>query len=364
MDNAGSMDENQLVDELQEVGLTKYQSLAYIAAVSLGTATPNELCDASDVPQPRIYDVIDELQEMGLIEVQEQSSGKVVQAPPPEAVLERFKERRIESFSTRVHSIASSLDQFHKHQRSSGEFITIVNLRESALRHIRRAIEDAEWWLTMALPVDLYDEVIEEVADAVRRGVSVRLIVDGEEAREADPRPGVIGPKFPDGLAVRHRPSIDTFAFADRSYGIFNSKHPQAESQPYIITQEHNLVLLFQHYAEQIWTGSEVIEPDDGLPRKYLDPWRLIVDLGEELDAGTPLIAEVEGRETHSRRPDTWTGQIVDYEMGGPVSANFDAVIPTTAGLTIDTGEETITVGGWKATIEDVAADGIRVRRA
>jgi sugar-specific transcriptional regulator TrmB len=357
------MDETQLADELQEIGLTKYQSLAYIAAVSLGTATPNELSDASEVPQGRIYDVIDELQEMGLIEVQERSSGKEIQAPPPEVVLEQFKERHIDTFSARVHSTASSLDQLHEQERSSGGFVTMVNHRESARRHTRRAIEEAEWWLTMALPVDLYEAVTSEVRAAVARGVSVRLIVDGEEARGADVGPGVMEPTFPDGLAVRHRPSIDTFAFADRSYGIFNSKHPQEESQPYIITQEHNLVLLFQNYAEQIWTGSRVIESDDGLPRRYLDPWRVITDLGDRLDDGTALITDVSGRETHTRRVGTWTGRIVDYDMSGPVAADFDSVIPTTAQLTVATDDGAVSVGGRKATIEDVAADGIRVRR-
>lgn len=358
------MDENEIVDQLQEIGLTKYQSLAYVAAVSLGTATPNELSDASDVPQARIYDVIDELQEMALVEVQERSRSKEIQAPPPEAMLERFKERHIESFSNRIHTIASSLDQIHEHQRSSGGFVTMVRLQESALRHIRQAIEDAEWWLMMALPVDLYEAVAEEVRAAVTRGVSVRLIVDGKDARNVDPRPGIMGPDFPDGIAVRHRPSIDTYAFADRSYAIFNSKHPQEEAQPYIITQEHNLVLLFQHYAEQIWTGSEVIKGDDGLPRRYLDPWRLIVDLKEQLDTQTPLIAEVEGRETHTRRPGRWTGQIVDYGISGPIEADFSSVVPTTAELSVATDDGTVSVGGWKATIEDVAADGIRVRRA
>jgi sugar-specific transcriptional regulator TrmB len=358
------MDETELVDKLRDVGLTKYQSLAYIAAVSLGTATPNELSDASDVPQARIYDVIDQLQDMALIEVQERSTGKEVQAPPPEAVLEGFKQRHIDSFSSKVHSVASSLDQLHDHQRSSEGFVTMVSLEESALRHIRSAIEDAQWWLTMALPVDLYEAVSDEVAAAVDQGVSVRLLVDGEEARSADPRPGVMGPTFPDELAVRHRPTIDTFAFSDRSYGIFNSKHPQEESQPYIITQEHNLVLLFQHYAEQIWTGSREIQTDGGLPRRYPDPWRLIVDLKSHLDDGTPLVAEVHGRETHSRQSRTWTGQIVDYGMGGPVDANFESVVPTTAELTVATDDGEVTVGGWKATIEDVAADGIRVERA
>lgn len=354
------MDESELADELQEIGLTKYQSQAYIAAVSLGTATPNDLVDASGVPQARIYDVIDDLQELGLLEVQETSGGKETKAPPPEAVLEQFKERRIDSFSTQVDGIATSLDQLHGHQYSTEEFVTLVNVRESALRHIRRAIEDAEWWLTMALPVDLYEEVAAEVAAAVDRGVNARLILSGEAARDADMR-GETGQSFPDGMPIRHRPSIDTFAFADRTYGIFNSKHPQEESRPYIVAQERNLVLLFQHFAEQIWAGSGVIDPGDGLPRRYLDPWRLIVDLRDDLDAGRDLVAEVHGRETHSRRPGTWTGRIVDYELSGPVASDFEVVVPTTAELQLATDDGEVTVGGWKATREDVAAAGIRV---
>lgn len=358
------MDENELLDELQEVGLTKYESSAYVAAVSLGSATPNELSDASDVPQGRIYDVIEDLRDRGLVEVQERSGGKEIHAPPPEVVLDQFRKRHIDSFTDRVDTISAGLEEFHDHEQAAEGFVTMVSLDESAVRHIRRAIEDAEWWLTMALPVDLYDSVADSIADAIDRGVTVRLIIDGDEARSADPRPGRIGPTLPDGAAVRHRPSLDTFAFADRTYGIFNSKHPQAESQPYIITQERNLVLLFQSYAEQVWTGSKTLQSGSGLPKRYLDPWRAIVELREGLDAGTSYVAEVEGRETYTRTPDRWMGEVVDYEISGPVGTDFEAVSPTTAALTVDTAAGERTVGGWKATMEDIAVDGLQIHEA
>lgn len=355
------MNEDELADRLQDVGLTSYESRAYVAAVRLGTGTPNELADSSGVPQGRIYDVIEDLRDRGLVEVQERSGGKEVHAPPPEVVLDDLRQRHIDEFTDQIDAVTSPLTALHENERSSEGFVTMVSLRESALRHIRRAINDAEWWLTMALPVDMYDEVSDHVRAAVDRGVTVRLVIDGDEARSADPRPGRMGPSFPDGMVVRHRPSLDTFAFADRTYGIFNSKHPQAETQPYIITQERNLALLFQNYAEQVWTGSKTIQSGRGLPKRYLDPWRAIVDLREGLDSDTTYVAEVEGRETHTRSPGTWTGEIVDYEIGTPVKTVFDAVSPTTAELTIDTGDDVLTVGGWKATMEDVAADGIEI---
>lgn len=358
------MDESRLTDELQEIGLTKYESSAYIAAVRLGSAKPTELADASAVPQARIYDVTDDLQERGLVEVQETSDGKTVEAPPPEVVLDQFRQRRIDSFTRRVSSISSSLADLHERERSSEEFVTMVTVEESALRHIRRAIDDAEWWLTIALPTTLYDDVAANVADAVDRGVSVRLLVDGDDERGLQPCSDQVTPEFPDGTSVRHRPTLDTFAFADRTYGIFNSQHPREESQPYVITQESNLVMLFQNYAEQVWTGSEFVQTGDGLPKRYLDPWRAIADLGDDLDGDRTLVAEVHGRKTHTRSPDIWSGRIVDYEMSGPFREAFEAVLPTTAALTVDTDEGELTVGGWKATVEDVAADGLRVYEA
>ena len=53
--------DDSIIDTLQEIGLTEYQSRAYVAAVSLGTARLSALSDESDIPQQRIYDVVDVL---------------------------------------------------------------------------------------------------------------------------------------------------------------------------------------------------------------------------------------------------------------------------------------------------------------
>ena len=266
----------------------------------------------------------------------------------------------MQEFGEKVESVSTALDQLHEYEPGSEGFVTMVRHRESAVRHIRRAVENADIFLTMALPVDIYESVADEVRAALDRGVTVRLILDGEEAAAIDPQPTRPGPAFPDRMAVRHRPSIDTFAFADRTYGIFNSNHPGEQPQPYIVTQERNLVLLFQNYAEQIWTGSGVVQESATLPRRYLDPWRVIVDLGDRL-TDERLQATVEGREIQSWQPGTWSGEVVDFEIGSPVAVDFHAAIPTMAALTVDTGSEVVTVGGWKATVEDVAAERIDV---
>ncbi|MFB6126221.1 MAG: TrmB family transcriptional regulator [Halolamina sp.] len=351
------MTDPQLTNQLQELGLTKYQSQAYIAAVRAGQARPNDLVDMSGVPQGRIYDVIDDLAEMGVIEVRSKGQGKVVTAPPPGAVLEDLKRRRINDVSRRIDQVSADLEGLYDETDAQGEgYVTMVRREETALRHIRRAIEAAECWLVVSVPADIYRRIESEVTQALSDGVTVRLLISGSD----DP-PNL---SFPSALPVRFRSAVDTFVAADRTYGIYASKHPQKEQQPYLITQEATLVLLLQDYTEAIWEASAPIQDGGSFPRRFLDPWRLIVSCRDALTAGDSFVATVRGHETETRAEGVWTGKIVDYELSGPVEADYHVAPPTIASITLDTGTETATVGGWRATIEDIAATSIKLERA
>lgn len=349
------MSDNEIVDHLQELGLTEYQSRAYLAAVKLGRATPTDLADESGVPQARIYDVIDDLTDHGLIEVHSKSRGKEVTAPSPQTVLNQFKRRQIDDLSQRISTAVSSLEQvYHQAEENPEAYVTMVSREESALRHVRQAIDAAEREVTVSIEGHLYPEVRDELFDAVDRNVTARLLLNEDD-------PDLDRYEFPEDLRVRYRRTADTLIAADRTYGVFSSKHPAQTGQPYIITQERNLVLLFQNFSEQIWSASAVVQTGDGFPRRYLDPWRAIIDLGPELDDGAEFHATAWGTNTTTHRESTWEGRIVDYELAGPVDADYTVSVPVEASLTLATDDGEVTVGGWKATLEDVAAEGLEI---
>jgi sugar-specific transcriptional regulator TrmB len=352
------MTDRDLLRRLQELGLTEYQSKAYVAAVRTGRARPSELVDESGVPQGRIYDVIDNLEDLGLIEVRAGSRGKEVSAPPPQTVLEALKRRRIDDLSETISTVASDLEEVHGRADDDAEgFVSMVKRDETALRHARRAVDDADYWLTVCLPHDRYTDLESDLVDAAERGVTVRLLLIGTDPEE-------VGRELPPGFHIRYRAAADTFVVADRTYGVFSSKHPAQDRQPYIISQEPNLVLLFQNYGQQVWYASRPVQAVTTFPRRYLDPWRTILDLRDRFDAGEALVARVDGRRTDGRRRGTWEGPIVAYDVGGPVDIDYTSAPPTYASLTVDAADGPVTVGGWKATFEDVAARGIEVRRA
>lgn len=350
------MNSERLAEELQEIGMTQYQSHAYIGAVSLGTSRPGDLAEVVDIPQSRIYDVIGDLDEMGFVEVHTDSGGKEVAALPPDVALQQFKQRQFDSLETTIQSLNSGLSRLYDREQDTEGFVTMVRREESALRHIRQAVNDADWWLTLAISSDVYEEVADELANAVERGVTVRLILGDDPEGDATL-------DFPEAMRVRHRGISDTLVAADRSYGIFSSTYPSTDPQPYIVTQEVNLVLFFQCYVEQIWPTSAVIQDGDVRDaRWYLDPWRVILDFRDDL-LTEDLTIRIIGHRTEDQLKGEWTGTIVDYEMGGPVENDYESALPVTATLTVDIDGETMTTGGWKATAEELAAHAIEIRR-
>lgn len=351
------MTNESLLTELQSLGLTEYQSKVYVAAVKAGEERPGDLADESGVPQGRIYDVIDGLAELGLLEVRSADRGKIVHAPPPRTVLEELKRHRIESFSETVSSATAALEPLHDETADeSGGFVTMAKREGTALRHVRQAIAGAEHWITACIPNGWYTDLAAELEAALDRGVTVRVLFVGSES-------DLVDRSFPSGLRVRHRSMADTFALADHTYGVYSSKHPTQDRQPYVITQEPNLVLLFQIYGEYVWHASHEIQPADGFPRRYLDPWRAILDLHDHLDGDATYRATVVGRRTDTRTAGEWTGPIVEYAIESPNESDHIRSLPVRASLVVDTAEGPLEVGGWKATTEDVAATGIEVDR-
>jgi len=84
------MDDDELTEVLEDAGLSPYQSEAYVALLGLGTASATDIADACDVPDPRIYDVLRDLESKGYIETFQQDS-LTARAHDPKDVLENLR---------------------------------------------------------------------------------------------------------------------------------------------------------------------------------------------------------------------------------------------------------------------------------
>jgi sugar-specific transcriptional regulator TrmB len=342
------MDDEDAVGLLQELGLTAYQSRAYVAAVRLGTARPNELAESADIPQARIYDVIDDLADLSFVEVHEKSGGKTVTAPPPETVLTTFKERHISEYTQTIDAISDRLDDVYDHETSSDGFVTLVGMRESALRHARQAVEDADYWVSLSLSAAGYERLREPIESALGRGVTVRLLLE----------PGAVDDcTFPPGLRVARHGGGQTLAVADRSHGVFGATLREPFQTDFVVSQEAGLSTLFQDYFEWLWWDAETVVDASGFPRQYLDPWRAVLDLGPDFDE-TTYRATVTGIDAASGRSVERAGVVTDWSFAGDTGGPATLARAT---LTLSADGEEFTVGGPREQSVDVVVRGLEL---
>ena len=89
------MPTEKVLRTLKELGLTEYETRAYIALVSGGPTTAGDLSQLSNVPYSRIYDVLSKLERKGWIEVQSGRPIRYRAKPPAEAIrLSRIEQER------------------------------------------------------------------------------------------------------------------------------------------------------------------------------------------------------------------------------------------------------------------------------
>lgn len=347
------MDTDELIDELEAIGLTEYQSRTYIATVSLGSARFSALADEAGVPQQRVYDVIDDLQEMGLVEVHENSGGKRAVSISPEDALTELKRRHVESFESSVDRAVEQLRTEFETTEPSAGFVATVSSDSSFLRHARNAIDAAEWWLFLSLTPRRCEELAAEITAASDRGVTVRLLVLGDDVTTAPID------EFQSDVQIRRRRWADTIVAADRHYGIFRGISSPVLSRATLVTRDETIVTLIQRYSRLFWTGSDELVERRSFPRRYLSPQQVLSDIPDVADG--EYWAVVEGYEIDSGDSRVLAGKVVEFEWFPAAVSEYDIVLPTVVNLTIETEDDRVTVGGFDAVAESVGATGIEI---
>ena len=88
------MREEGIIKMLQKLGLTKYESLAYITLLKLGTSKATDLTKESGIPHTRIYDVLSSLHRKGFVDIMH-GTPRMYKPVNPELVFEKLKEEII-----------------------------------------------------------------------------------------------------------------------------------------------------------------------------------------------------------------------------------------------------------------------------
>lgn len=173
-------DEDTAIEALDQLGLTEYEAKCFVALVRIQSGTAKEISRLADVPRSRVYDTVERLHKRGLVDVQQSEPRKYRAISKDEALdrLRRDYDSSIEAAGTALEYVESAKTQEDKGMWaiSNADHVTdrVAALLDEADERVHFVVADAS---------TLNQDILDRLAAAADRGVSILVEVASEEAR-------------------------------------------------------------------------------------------------------------------------------------------------------------------------------------
>lgn len=189
----------ELVANLEEFGLSKYESMAYITLVSRGTLGASEIAYYSNLPRTKIYTTLKKLERKKLSTISSQKPMIATATPPNEAFGEliTLQERRLSS----MYYILDSLKKLREEGKKSYEEKKYLTLEPNVVvQKIKELISSSKSNIDLILDSWGQNVVFQcrpSITGATKKGVKIKMLLGNESIISEG-----IG-TFPDGVEIR-----------------------------------------------------------------------------------------------------------------------------------------------------------------
>ncbi|HEX7275602.1 MAG TPA: helix-turn-helix domain-containing protein [Nitrososphaeraceae archaeon] len=188
-----------LVANLEEFGLSKYESMAYITLVSKGTLGASEIAYYSNLPRTKIYTTLKKLERKKLATISSQKPMIAAATQPNEAFgdIITLQERRLDS----MHSILNNLEKLREEGKKSYEEKKYLILEPNiVVKKIEELISSSKSNIDLILDSWGQNVVFQcktSIAAASKKGVKTKMLLGFESLAT-----NVIG-TLPDSVETR-----------------------------------------------------------------------------------------------------------------------------------------------------------------
>jgi len=168
---------------LRDIGLTGYESIAYLHLVITGPSTANQISNSTGLPYSKIYDVLTNLEKKGWVEVESGRPKRYYPKPPSDA-LEARKLQIESSLRRNINRIMGELQPLYSKKGIEerpdisilrGEFNIVMRIRE-----ILNKSEEELMLATVSIPPTLL-EVLRPILKHLKSiNVQIKMIVKND----------------------------------------------------------------------------------------------------------------------------------------------------------------------------------------
>jgi len=334
------MKEEEIIEKLQKLGLTKYESLAYITLLKLGPSKATDITKESGIPHTRVYDVLSSLHRKGFVDVMH-GTPRLYKPVNPEVVLEKIKEEFIEDIENLK---AAFLDLYREvHGEELPEIWTIQGF-DNTVERAEYVIRTAKHEVLINTPFEFLKLLKGEIR--ARKDVIFVIISNFDDVPDWLNGDNIILAKTGGAPWL-----MASWIIGDMNYALFFGALPKDRRKEKFYSFWAKSPKIIQNYMHWFYTiyldNSELIKPLNygklSKPLALVNIRTLITVLKM---AGLPKRAEIVGKMVDTKEIITLDGTIVDYEY-----------TPLTANITFRYNGNELKVGGIGSYFEDVEGE-------
>lgn len=159
--------EEQVVENLQELGLSLYEARLYLGLLKHGQQNGNELSRSSGVPSSKVYAMLERLAEAGLVAHTQSGNNVEYVCVPPEDLLHKLRDQYMKP----LEYLGATLPKIVR-PSPEPDFLRVVSL-DAIVGHAGSIIRSAEEQLYLSIWADKFDELREDLLEADKRGVRI-----------------------------------------------------------------------------------------------------------------------------------------------------------------------------------------------
>ncbi|WP_456367491.1 HTH-type sugar sensing transcriptional regulator TrmBL1 [Thermococcus sp.] len=334
------MNEEEIIEKLQRLGLTKYESLAYVTLLKLGPSKATDITKESGIPHTRVYDVLSSLHRKGFVDIMH-GSPRLYKPVNPEVVLERIKE----DFIADIEALKKAFLNLYRevHGEELPEIWTIQGF-DNTVERAEYLIRTAKYEVLINTPFEFLNLLKGEIK--ARRDLIFVIVSNFDEVPDWLKGDNIVLARTGGAPWL-----MASWIIGDMDYALFFGALPRDKRREKFYSFWAKSPKIIQNYMHWFYTiyfdNSEVIKPItyEKLPKPLsLVNIRTLITILKF--AGLPRKAEIVGRTVENKEHVDLTGVIVDYEY-----------TPLTANITFRYNGSELKVGGIGSYFEDVEGE-------
>ncbi len=334
----------QLLKLLESIGVRGYEAKAYLALIELGEASATLIASKANIPQPRIYEVLESLLKKGLIEVKI-GRPRTYHALPPKIALNYYTRKYIDEIYSRTSRLIEELSKLYSSNVREREPLIWINYSlDSGIEKAKKLISNMKY--DGFLSTDnyvlnrLHQSIVKRLQNNNNSILAITVISEVDERKLLE-KLGYI-----DRIELRVLPTgiVKMLEIDLTDAMIFG--------ESYIMhSREWELILItYEIYYFGYWRVAKVIKPltiNKGMKYTTTHHWLAIDLISRALDEGYNVKSRVKGYRVRARESVNIEGYVKQIEK------TADDVIRT---ILLETSEGVIRIGGLGASVEDIEA--------